>query len=199
MKNRKTFVDGLKKVLGISKKIGDADLSAELEAAIAQLQAALDTLPQDAAPEEVDALKAQIAELQAKLDALPVADDKKGDADPKDDEIATLKARVAELEAENAALKEAQAKEGAVADAASRFPQVKVGDAKNERAVYTAVLADAKVFTDARLQGMSDAEIRSAYAGLCAAQAKPTIGKKLLGDAKPATPVDLNKKFGGKK
>ena len=205
MKNRKTFADSLKKLLGMSKKLGDAELTPEekaaLESAIAEMQVALDALPEDAAPETVDELKAKIAELQAKLDARATVDTTTADADPKDEEIASLKARIAELETENAALKDEQARSGAVADAQARFPAVKVGDAKNARAVYMNVLADAKAFNDAEMKTMSDAEIKSAYMALrtVQSQSKPTVGKKLFGDAKSDKKVDLTAKFGGKK
>ena len=208
-KKHSSLIDSLMKVIGLGKKMGDSEMSPEdkaaLEAAIAELQAALDALPVDALPEEVEALKAQIAELQAKLDGMTaVADKKTGDAS--DEEVAALKEKIAALEAENEELKKeneglksSTEKDKAVADAAARFPAVKLGDAKNARAVHVAVLADAKAFADAQMEGMSDSEIKAAYTALCVTQSqKPTVGKKLLGDAKKEK-VNLTKKFGGKK
>lgn len=205
-KSRTTLADGVKKLLGLLK-VGDEAVSEEdkkaIETAIAELQAALAALPPETAPEEVAALEAKIAELETKLKEQSAT----GDAEPddKDAEIAALKERVVELETENAELKK-QLEEGnalndrkaAIADASARFPKLKVGDAATAREVFEAVLVDAGIYTADEAKGKDITEVKAAYAGLSAAKSKPTIGRKLLSDAKTEQKADLNKRYGGK-
>ena len=208
----KTLIDSLRKVFGLSRKLNDEEVPPEdkkaLEQALAELQAALEAMPEDALPEEVEALKAQIAELQDKLDKL-AAGTTTGDEDPAVSEIDELKKQVADLTAENEALrkeneelKAQKDKDAALADAKARFPKARLGDAKTAREVYTVVLSDAKAFVPERMEQMSDTEIRAAYAGLCASRAAArsgsAVGKKLLGDSGPRK-IDMTQKFGGKK
>ena len=207
----KTLIDSLRKIFGLTHKLNDEEVPTEdkeaLEQALAELQAALEAMPEDAMPEEVEALKAQIAELQAKLDALAAGGTKTGDEDPAVSEIDELKKQIADLTAENEALrkeneelKAQKDKEAALADAKARFPKAKLGDAKTARDVYTAILSDAKAFDTGQMKQMSDTEIRAAYAGLCALRAaeRSGIGKKLLGDSLPRK-INMTQKFGGKK
>ena len=216
--SKNSLASKLMKTLGkLTRRIGDSDEMGkeELEQALASLNEALTALKE--APDETEGkeeqianLEAQIADIQAKLDAMK---DGEGKETINDDDASTdggddaeaLKARIQELEEENTALRaELEAlkadkdKESALADAKARFPKAKVGDAKNARQVYEAVLGDSGIFSKPQLGSMSNAEIKAAYLGYVASNGKKSnVGKVLLGDANKKA-VSASKRLGGK-
>lgn len=157
---------------------------------------------------KADELQKQIDELKAKLETLNDDDPTivGGGDDSKDAQIASLtaeleqvkkerdelKARVEELEAE-------KDKSGVMNDAKSRFPKVKLNDAKTARDVRVNVLIDHGIYTKDQASKLTDTEIRAAYAGLVATSAKKNrVVSSLLNDSKDKPVKSASARLGGK-
>ena len=154
---------------------------------------------------KADELQKQIDELKAKLETLNDEEPTAGE-DDKDARITALtaeleqvkkerdeyKARVEELEAE-------KDKDSVMNDAKARFPKVKLNDAKSGRDVRINVLVDHGIYSKEQAAKLTDAEIRSAYAGLVATSAKKnsTISS-LLNDSQSKPTKSASARLGGK-
>ena len=200
---RKGIVDALKKLLT------DSDLSAEeINKKIDELVAQLEEVQgkeDDESKSKAEALQKQIDELKAQLEALNDDTPNTGD-DQKDAQIVALtaeleavkkerdelKARVEELEGE-------KDMDSVVNDAKTRFPKVKLNDAKSARDVRINVLADHGIYSKEQAAKLTDAEIRAAYAGLVATSAKKnsTISS-LLNDSQSKPTKSASARLGGK-
>ena len=154
---------------------------------------------------KADELQKQIDELKAKLETLNDEEPTAGE-DDKDARITALtaeleqvkkerdeyKARVEELEAE-------KDKDSVMNDAKTRFPKVKLNDAKSGRDVRIGVLVDHGIYTKEQASKLTDAEIRAAYAGLVATSTKKNkVVSSLLNDSKEAPAKSASKRLGGK-
>jgi uncharacterized protein len=154
---------------------------------------------------KADELQKQIDELKAQLETLTDEEPTAGE-DDKDARIAALtaeleqakkerdeaKARVEELEAE-------KDKDSVMNDAKTRFPKVKLNDAKSGRDVRVGVLVDHGIYTKEQASKLTDAEIRAAYAGLVATSTKKNkVISGLLNDSKEAPAKSASKRLGGK-
>lgn len=151
---------------------------------------------------KADELQKQIDELKAQLEALNDDDPNAGE----DQQIVALtteleavkkerdelKARVEELEAE-------KDMGSVVNDAKTRFPKVKLNDAKSARDVRISVLVDHGIYSKEQATKLTDAEIRAAYAGLVATSAKKnsTISS-LLNDSQSKSTKSASARLGGK-
>ncbi|HEC4986140.1 TPA: DUF2213 domain-containing protein [Yersinia enterocolitica] len=212
----KTLTDALSFLKG--KKLKDAEGAAltpeELIGMIAALEKALEGLngqgTEEAAAQAQQVL-AQLAELKAQLDgatasapvdayrAAPANGDKDAKITSLETENADLKAKVKELEDELAKLKGDSETEATMTDAKSRFPKVNLTDAKSARDVRAAVLVSTRVFNDAQVKGMTDSEVRAAYAAIQAtSKPRSEIGTHLFKDSKPAPTKTANQRLGGK-
>lgn len=200
---RKGIVDALKKLLT------DSDLSAEeINKKIDELMAQLEEVQgkeDEESKTKADELQKQIDELKAKLETLNDEESTAGE-DDKDARITALtaeleqvkkerdeyKARVEELEAE-------KDKDSVMNDAKARFPKVKLNDAKSGRDVRINVLVDHGIYSKEQAAKLTDAEIRSAYAGLVATSAKKnsTISS-LLNDSQSKPTKSASARLGGK-
>lgn len=200
---RKWIVDALKKL------ITDSDLSAdEINKKIDELMAQLEEVQgkeDEESKSKAEELQKQIDELKAQLEALNDDDPNAGD-DQKDAQIAALtqeleevkkerdelKARVEELEGE-------KDKESVINDAKTRFPKVKLNDAKSARDVRINMLVDHGIYSKEQAAKLTDAEIRAAYAGLVATSTKKNkVVSSLLNDSKEAPAKSASKRLGGK-
>lgn len=175
-------------------QINDAEPEKTAEEAQSQLQEAA-----TAVQEAITAVEEVKKEVAATPDTVVDApEDGSEDAD-KDARIAELEARIAELEAELKAKDEEAERASTMNDAALRFPKLKINDAKSARDVRERVLLDSKAFSQSDMKKMNDAEIKAAYAAVCAINpAKNNIGSKLLADSKPKATVSASKRLGGK-
>lgn len=212
----KTLTDALSFLKG--KKLKDAEGAAltpeELIGMIAALEKALEGLngqgTEEAAAQAQQVL-AQLAELKAQLDgataSVPVDADPAAPADGDKDakitaletENADLKAKVKELEDELAKLKGDSETEATMTDAKSRFPKLNLTDAKSARDVRTAVLVSTRAFNDAQVKGMTDSEVRAAYAAIQAtSKPRSEIGSHLFNDSKPTPTKNATQRLGGK-
>lgn len=150
----------------------------ELQKQIDELKAKLETLNDDD-PDANDDKDARIAELTAELEEVKTERDE-------------LKARVEELEAE-------KDMGSVVTDAKSRFPKVKLNDAKTARDVRVSVLVDHGVYSKDQASKLTDTEIRAAYAGLVATSAKKNkMVTSLLNDSKEKQVKSASARLGGK-
>ncbi|UYJ76133.1 DUF2213 domain-containing protein [Yersinia enterocolitica] len=212
----KTLTDALSFLKG--KKLKDAEGAAltpeELIGMIAALEKALEGLngqgTEEAAAQAQQVL-AQLAELKAQLDgataSAPVDADPAATADGDKDakitaletENADLKAKVKELEDELAKLKGDSETEATMTDAKSRFPKLNLTDAKSARDVRAAVLVSTRAFNDAQVKGMTDSEVRAAYAAIQAtSKPRSEIGTHLFKDSKNAATKTATQRLGGK-
>ncbi|WP_334320378.1 DUF2213 domain-containing protein [Gilliamella apicola] len=200
---RKGIVDALKKLLT------DSDLSAEeINKKIDELMAQLEEVQgkeDEESKTKADELQKQIDELKAKLETLNDEEPTTGE-DDKDARITALtaeleqvkkerdeyKARVEELEAE-------KDKESVINDAKTRFPKVKLNDTKSARDVRINVLVDHGIYSKEQATKLTDAEIRSAYAGLVATSAKKNSAiSSLLNDSQSKPTKSASARLGGK-
>ena len=200
------LVDAIKKLLT------DSGLSAEeINKKIDELMAQLEEVQgkeDDESKSKAEALQKQIDELKAQLEALNDDTPNTGD-DQKDAQIVALtaeleavkkerdelKARVEELEAE-------KDKDNIINDAKTRFPKVKLTDAKSARDVRINVLVDHGIYSKEQAEKLTDAEIRAAYAGLVATSPKKnkTVSELLNdGQAKQKEAIDYTKAFSSKR
>lgn len=197
------LVDAIKKLLT------DSGLSAEeINKKIDELMAQLEEVQgkeDDESKSKAEALQKQIDELKAQLEALNDDTPNTGD-DQKDAQIVALtaeleavkkerdelKARVEELEAE-------KDMDSVVNDAKTRFPKVKLNDAKSARDVRISVLVDHGIYSKEQATKLTDAEIRAAYAGLVATSTKKnsTISS-LLNDSQSKSTKSASARLGGK-
>lgn len=212
----KTLTDALSFLKG--KKLKDAEGAAltpeELIGMIAALEKALEGLngqgTEEAAAQAQQVL-AQLAELKAQLDgatasapvdadpAAPADGDKDAKITALETENADLKAKVKELEDELAKLKGDSETEATMTDAKSRFPKLNLTDAKSARDVRTAVLVSTRAFNDAQVKGMTDSEVRAAYAAIQAtSKPRSEIGSHLFNDSKPTPTKTATQRLGGK-
>lgn len=154
---------------------------------------------------KADELQKQIDELKAKLETLNDEEPTAGE-DDKDARIASLTAELEQVKKERDELKarveELEAEKdmgGAMNDAKSRFPKVKLNDAKTARDVHVSVLVDNGVYSKDQASKLTDTEIRAAYAGLVATSAKKnkTISS-LLNDSKEKQGKSASARLGGK-
>lgn len=201
---KKTWlVDALKKLLT------DSGLSAEeINKKIDELMAQLEEVQgkeDEESKSKAEELQKQINELKAQLEALNDDAPNAGD-DQKDAQIVALtteleavkkerdelKARVEELEAE-------KDMGSVVNDAKTRFPKVKLTDAKSARDVRINVLVDHGIYSKEQAAKLTDAEIRAAYAGLVATSTKKnsTISS-LLNDSQSKSTKSASARLGGK-
>ena len=211
----KTLTDALKFMKG--KKLKDADGVAltpeEIVGMITALENALEELNgqgTDEAAAKAKEVLDQLAELKAQLDAIPAAGPADADGDGADadkdakitaleTENADLKAKVKELEDEIAAMKSDSETEATMTDAKSRFPKVNLTDAKSARDVRAAVLVSTRAFNDAQVKGMTDSEVRAAYAAIQAtSKPRSDIGSHLFNDSKPTPTKTATQRLGGK-
>ncbi|WP_145562376.1 DUF2213 domain-containing protein [Yersinia aldovae] len=211
----KTLTDALSFLKG--KKLKDAEGAAltpeEIVGMIAALEKALEDLngqgTEEAAAKAKEVLD-QLSELKAQLDVTPAAgpsdadgEGADGDKDAKitalETENADLKAKVKELEDELAKLKGDSETEATMTDAKSRFPKLNLTDAKSARDVRAAVLVSTRAFNDAQVKGMTDSEVRAAYAAIQAtSKPRSEIGSHLFSDSKPTPTKTANQRLGGK-
>ncbi|MCQ4169745.1 DUF2213 domain-containing protein [Hafnia paralvei] len=211
----KTLTDALKFMKG--KRLKDADGVAltpeEIVGMITALENALEELNgqgTDEAAAKAKEVLDQLAELKAQLDAIPAAGPADADGDGADadkdakitaleTENADLKAKVKELEDEIAAMKSDSETEATMTDAKSRFPKVNLTDAKSARDVRAAVLVSTRAFNDAQVKGMTDSEVRAAYAAIQAtSKPRSDIGSHLFNDSKPTPTKTATQRLGGK-
>lgn len=211
----KTLTDALKFMKG--KKLKDADGVAltpeEIVGMITALENALEELNgqgTDEAAAKAKEVLDQLAELKAQLDAIPAAGPADADGDGADadkdakitaleTENADLKAKVKELEDEIAAMKSDSETDATMTDAKSRFPKVNLTDAKSARDVRAAVLVSTRAFNDAQVKGMTDSEVRAAYAAIQAtSKPRSEIGSHLFNDSKPTPTKTATQRLGGK-
>lgn len=198
---RKSLADAIKALLA------DSSLSPEeTNKKIDELKAELETVQgkdDEESKTKADELQKQIDELKAKLAKLTDEDS----TDEKDSKIAeltaeneSLKAKVAELEAQVEELKNEKEKGEALNDARSRFPKVNLADAKTANDVLIKVLVDHGIYSTDKATKLTDAEIRAAYAGLVASNAKKTnsMVSGLLNDAKGSQAKPASQRLGGK-
>lgn len=168
------------------------DVVSEIEEEVKDVVAVGDAaLPEGVSiPEE---LKGYVSELEAEVTA---ANERADSAEAALDEA---NAKIADLEAELAKLKGEGETATAVADAAMRFPKIKVGDAKTVRQVQEAVLKAKGIYNDAQLKTLTDCAIGSAYQTLVVQDGKRenTFGKKLV--ANDSAPKSRVSQLGGKK
>lgn len=106
--------------------------------------------------------------------------------------------RIKELEDEIASLKGESETATAVADAKTRFPKIKVGDAKTVRDVKEAVLVGKRMYDSVGVKKLTDCAIDSEYSKLTATATPSSFGKKLIGDTK-TQPTNRASQLGGKK
>ncbi|EKN3501848.1 DUF2213 domain-containing protein [Yersinia enterocolitica] len=210
----KTLTDALSFLKG--KKLKDAEGAAltpeEIVGMITALEKALEDLngqgTEEAAAKAKEVLD-QLSELKAQLDAIPAGptdaggEGADGDKDAKitalETENADLKAKVKELEDELAKLKGDSETEATMTDAKSRFPKLNLTDAKSARDVRTAVLVSTRAFNDAQVKGMTDSEVRAAYAAIQAtSKPRSEIGSHLFNDSKPTPTKTATQRLGGK-
>lgn len=210
----KTLTDALSFLKG--KKLKDAEGAAltpeEIVGMITALEKALEDLngqgTEEAAAKAKEVLD-QLSELKAQLDAIPAGltdaggEGADGDKDAKitalETENADLKAKVKELEDELAKLKGDSETEATMTDAKSRFPKLNLTDAKSARDVRATVLVSTRAFNDAQVKGMTDSEVRAAYAAIQAtSKPRSEIGSHLFKDSKPAPTKTANQRLGGK-
>jgi len=86
-----------------------------------------------------------------------------------------------------------------VNDAKTRFPKVKLNDAKNARDVRINVLVDHGIYSKEQATKLTDAEIRAAYAGLVATSAKKNSAiSSLLNDSQSKQTKSASARLGGK-
>lgn len=211
----KTLTDALKFMKG--KRLKDADGVAltpeEIVGMITALENALEELNgqgTDEAAAKAKEVLDQLAELKAQLDAIPAAGPADADGDGADadkdakitaleTENADLKAKVKELEDEIAAMKSDSETDATMTDAKSRFPKVNLTDAKSARDVRAAVLVSTRAFNDAQVKGMTDSEVRAAYAAIQAtSKPRSEIGSHLFNDSKPTPTKTATQRLGGK-
>jgi uncharacterized protein len=155
---------------------------------------------------KADELQKQIDELKAKLEKPNDSDPVEKIDDDKDARITELtteleqvkkerdelKARVEELEAE-------KDKDSVMNDAKTRFPRVKLNDAKNGREVRVSVLVDHGIYSKEQAAKLTDTEIRAAYAGLAATSAKKNkVVSSLLNDSSSKPAKSASARLGGK-
>ncbi|ENA3448878.1 DUF2213 domain-containing protein [Yersinia enterocolitica] len=210
----KTLTDALSFLKG--KKLKDAEGAAltpeEIVGMITALEKALEDLngqgTEEAAAKAKEVLD-QLSELKAQLDAIPAGptdaggEGADGDKDAKitalETENADLKAKVKELEDELAKLKGDSETEATMTDAKSRFPKLNLTDAKSARDVRAAVLVSTRAFNDAQVKGMTDSEVRAAYAAIQAtSKPRSEIGSHLFNDGKPTPTKTATQRLGGK-
>lgn len=210
----KTLTDALSFLKG--KKLKDAEGAAltpeEIVGMITALEKALEDLngqgTEEAAAKAKEVLD-QLSELKAQLDAIPAGptdaggEGADGDKDAKitalETENADLKAKVKELEDELAKLKGDSETEATMTDAKSRFPKLNLTDAKSARDVRAAVLVSTRAFNDAQVKGMTDSEVRAAYAAIQAtSKPRSEIGSHLFNDSKPTPTKTATQRLGGK-
>lgn len=197
------LVDAIKKLLT------DSGLSAEeINKKIDELMAQLEEVQgkeDEESKSKAEAIQKQIDELKVQLEKLNDDDTNAGD-DQKDAQIVALtaeleavkkerdelKARVEELEAE-------KDMDSVVNDAKTRFPKVKLNDAKSARDVRISVLVDHGIYSKEQATKLTDAEIRAAYAGLVATSTKKnsTISS-LLNDSQSKSTKSASARLGGK-
>lgn len=210
----KTLTDALSFLKG--KKLKDAEGAAltpeEIVGMITALEKALEDLngqgTEEAAAKAKEVLD-QLSELKAQLDAIPAGltdaggEGADGDKDAKitalETENADLKAKVKELEDELAKLKGDSETEATMTDAKSRFPKLNLTDAKSARDVRATVLVSTRAFNDAQVKGMTDSEVRAAYAAIQAtSKPRSEIGSHLFNDSKPTPTKTATQRLGGK-
>ena len=210
----KTLTDALSFLKG--KKLKDAEGAAltpeEIVGMITALEKALEDLngqgTEEAAAKAKEVLD-QLSELKAQLDAIPAGltdaggEGADGDKDAKitalETENADLKTKVKELEDELAKLKGDSETEATMTDAKSRFPKLNLTDAKSARDVRATVLVSTRAFNDAQVKGMTDSEVRAAYAAIQAtSKPRSEIGTHLFKDSKNAATKTATQRLGGK-
>lgn len=197
------LVDAIKKLLT------DSGLSAEeINKKIDELMAQLEEVQgkeDDESKSKAEALQKQIDELKAQLETLNDDDTNAGD-DQKDAQIVALTAELEAVKKERDELKarveelEAEKDMGSVVnDAKTRFPKVKLNDAKSARDVRISVLVDHGIYSKEQATKLTDAEIRAAYAGLVATSTKKnsTISS-LLNDSQSKSTKSASARLGGK-
>ena len=200
---KKQLIDAIKKLLT------DSGLSAEeINKKIDELMAQLEEVQgkeDDESISKAEALQKQIDELKAQLEALNDDAPNTGD-DQKDAQIVALTAELEAVKKERDELKarveelEAEKDMGSVVnDAKTRFPKVKLNDAKSARDVRINVLVDHGIYSKEQVEKLTDAEIRAAYAGLVATSTKKnsTISS-LLNDSQSKSTKSASARLGGK-
>lgn len=211
----KTLTDALGMLKG--KKLKDAEGASltpdELVGMIAALEKALEDLGAQGGEEanaQAQQVLAQLAELKSQLEGMTAAppvdaepgtggDDKDAKITALETENADLKAKVKELEDELAKLKGDSETEATMTDAKSRFPKLNLTDAKSARDVRAAVLVSTRAFNDAQVKGMTDSEVRAAYAAIQAtSKPRSEIGTHLFKDSKNAATKTATQRLGGK-
>ncbi len=211
----KTLTDALGMLKG--KKLKDAEGASltpdELVGMIAALEKALEDLGAQGGEEanaQAQQVLAQLAELKSQLEGMTAAppvdaepgtggDDKDAKITALETENADLKAKVKELEDELAKLKGDSETEATMTDAKSRFPKLNLTDAKSARDVRAAILVSTRAFNDAQVKGMTDSEVRAAYAAIQAtSKPRSEIGTHLFKDSKNAATKTATQRLGGK-
>lgn len=200
---KKQLIDAIKKLLTDSG-LSAEEINKKIDELVAQLEE-VQGKEDEESKSKAEALQKQIDELKAQLETLNDDDTNAGD-DQKDAQIVALtteleavkkerdelKARVEELEAE-------KDMGSVVNDAKTRFPKVKLNDAKSARDVRISVLVDHGIYSKEQATKLTDAEIRAAYAGLVATSTKKnsTISS-LLNDSQSKSTKSASARLGGK-
>lgn len=200
---KKQLIDAIKKLLTDSG-LSAEEINKKIDELVAQLEE-VQGKEDDESKSKAEALQKQIDELKAQLEALNDDTPNTGD-DQKDAQIVALTAELEAVKKERDELKarveelEAEKDMGSVVnDAKTRFPKVKLTDAKSARDVRINVLVDHGIYSKEQATKLTDAEIRAAYAGLVATSAKKnsTISS-LLNDSQSKPTKSASARLGGK-
>jgi uncharacterized protein len=200
---KKQLIDAIKKLLTDSG-LSAEEINKKIDELVAQLEE-VQGKEDDESKSKAEALQKQIDELKAQLEALNDDTPNTGD-DQKDAQIVALTAELEAVKKERDELKarveelEAEKDMGSVVnDAKTRFPKVKLTDAKSARDVRINVLVDHGIYSKEQAEKLTDAEIRAAYAGLVATSAKKnsTISS-LLNDSQSKSTKSASARLGGK-
>lgn len=200
---KKQLIDAIKKLLTDSG-LSAEEINKKIDELVAQLEE-VQGKEDEESKSKAEALQKQIDELKAQLEALNDDAPNAGD-DQKDAQIVALTAELEAVKKERDELKarveelEAEKDMGSVVnDAKTRFPKVKLNDAKSARDVRINVLVDHGIYSKEQAEKLTDAEIRAAYAGLVATSAKKnsTISS-LLNDSQSKSTKSASARLGGK-
>ena len=201
---KKTWlVDALKKLLTDSG-LSAEEINKKIDELVAQLEA-VQGKEDEESKSKAEELQKQIDELKAQLETLNDDDTNAGD-DQKDAQIVALTAELEAVKKERDELKarveelEAEKDMGSVVnDAKTRFPKVKLNDAKSARDVRISVLVDHGIYSKEQATKLTDAEIRAAYVGLVATSAKKNSAiSSLLNDSQSKQTKSASARLGGK-
>lgn len=200
---KKQLIDAIKKLLTDSG-LSAEEINKKIDELVAQLEE-VQGKEDEESKSKAEALQKQIDELKAQLEALNDDAPNAGD-DQKDAQIVALTAELEAVKKERDELKarveelEAEKDMGSVVnDAKTRFPKVKLNDAKSARDVRISVLVDHGIYSKEQATKLTDAEIRAAYAGLVATSTKKnsTISS-LLNDSQSKSTKSASARLGGK-